>query len=229
MAQRPVYGLAMKREKHKTHIKNTVLQVAKELFNEKGYTKTPISEITQKAGITTGSLYHFFKNKEDILLHLVQEMFELTILVADDLSRDSRSPWVTLYIEIAMQFSLILMHENIAELYLIAHESGLVSREISKRGFARNRTLFKQVFPDFSDDDFYCMTLAVKGIIHSFIQEVVHSDTPPHPALTFKALEFILRASRTPPEMETETIAKIQALLRTHTDMFMGLKFPVDL
>jgi AcrR family transcriptional regulator len=39
-----------------------------ELFTTKGYEATSVAEILQRAGVKSGSLYYFFKNKEDLLL-----------------------------------------------------------------------------------------------------------------------------------------------------------------
>jgi len=41
---------------------------AMELFTTKGYEATSIAEILSKAGVNPGSLYYFFKTKEDLLL-----------------------------------------------------------------------------------------------------------------------------------------------------------------
>lgn len=40
---------------------------AMELFWEKGYGSTSISDILRKAGANSGSLYHFFPAKQDVL------------------------------------------------------------------------------------------------------------------------------------------------------------------
>ena len=40
--------------------------IAKEEFMEKGYNKASLRSICSKAGITTGALYFFFENKEDL-------------------------------------------------------------------------------------------------------------------------------------------------------------------
>ena len=41
-------------------------QAAKEEFMEKGYNKASLRNICSKAGMTTGALYFFFENKEDL-------------------------------------------------------------------------------------------------------------------------------------------------------------------
>ncbi|MBI9092639.1 MAG: TetR/AcrR family transcriptional regulator [Desulfobacterium sp.] len=37
------------------------------IFSQKGYSKVSIREIAKETGLSTGSIYHYFKNKEDIL------------------------------------------------------------------------------------------------------------------------------------------------------------------
>ncbi len=40
------------------------------IFSQKGYSKTSIREIAKETGTSTGTLYHYFKNKENILEQL---------------------------------------------------------------------------------------------------------------------------------------------------------------
>lgn len=54
-----------------------------ELFYFHGYEGTSISDIVKRAGVLSGSVYHFFKSKEDILLAVLQkykEMFRAEII-----------------------------------------------------------------------------------------------------------------------------------------------------
>jgi TetR/AcrR family fatty acid metabolism transcriptional regulator len=52
-----------------------ILQVAVQAFSEKGYAKTTIAEIARKADVADGTVYGYFKNKEDILLSISEEHF----------------------------------------------------------------------------------------------------------------------------------------------------------
>jgi TetR/AcrR family transcriptional regulator, transcriptional repressor for nem operon len=45
-----------------------LVEAARELFLEKGYEATGVAEILRRAGVNSGSLYYFFKTKEDLLL-----------------------------------------------------------------------------------------------------------------------------------------------------------------
>ena len=43
-----------------------LLQAAAEEFSTKGFEASSLRQICQKAGVTTGALYFFFNNKEDL-------------------------------------------------------------------------------------------------------------------------------------------------------------------
>ncbi len=45
-----------------------ILRAATEIFAEKGYYQASIQSITQKAGVSTGTFYIYYKNKEEVLL-----------------------------------------------------------------------------------------------------------------------------------------------------------------
>ena len=49
-----------------------LLNVATNLFYQKGYPNTTIREVGQKAGISNSIIYHYFKNKEDMLFEIIQ-------------------------------------------------------------------------------------------------------------------------------------------------------------
>jgi len=53
-----------------------ILDTALELFAEKGYHQTSISNITKRAGISKGLVYNYFDSKEAILRSIIQTGFE---------------------------------------------------------------------------------------------------------------------------------------------------------
>jgi len=44
-----------------------VLQAALKLFNHNGFEKTPTALISKEAGVATGTLFHYFPSKEDLI------------------------------------------------------------------------------------------------------------------------------------------------------------------
>ena len=53
-----------------------ILQIAEELFAEKGYDKTSMREIAERLGIKKPSLYHHFHNKEEIYHTIIAGIYQ---------------------------------------------------------------------------------------------------------------------------------------------------------
>lgn len=51
--------------------KNKILEVALELFIQKGYNNTKVIDIAEGAGIGKGTVYEYFSSKENLLLHII--------------------------------------------------------------------------------------------------------------------------------------------------------------
>ncbi|MEJ5172210.1 MAG: TetR/AcrR family transcriptional regulator [Hydrogenothermaceae bacterium] len=56
--------------------KEKLLEAAKQLFSEKGYHETKISDIVSKAQVAQGTFYIYFKSKEDIFLQLIKKIHQ---------------------------------------------------------------------------------------------------------------------------------------------------------
>lgn len=52
-----------------------ILSAAQVLFSEKGFDATRVDDIAKAAGINKALIYYYFKNKDDILTHLIQLLF----------------------------------------------------------------------------------------------------------------------------------------------------------
>lgn len=64
------------REKDKIRNRNLLLSAAEELFARKGFEKTRISEIADKAGFSKGTVYLYFENKNDLLHQVLEKKFQ---------------------------------------------------------------------------------------------------------------------------------------------------------
>ena len=72
--------------------KNEILDVAEELFAEKGYDNASTNDIIAKIGIARGTLYHHFGSKEEILDALVDRMTREGIKCAGTIVGDGSRP-----------------------------------------------------------------------------------------------------------------------------------------
>lgn len=62
--------------REKSDARDKVLATALSLFTKKGYFNTSMRDITGKSAVSTGSVYHYFKDKEGVAAALYQSMIE---------------------------------------------------------------------------------------------------------------------------------------------------------
>ena len=55
------------------------MQVALELFFQKGYEHTTIMDIINEMGVSKGAFYHYFDSKEDVIVAIAQEFTEKAV------------------------------------------------------------------------------------------------------------------------------------------------------
>lgn len=58
--------------------RKAITDAAFELFGREGYTKTSISGIAARAGVSKGLIYHYFKSKEEILEAIYESLMDLS-------------------------------------------------------------------------------------------------------------------------------------------------------
>lgn len=78
-----------RREREKLRQRGEILEAAQDLFSEKGFHGVSMQEIAQNAEFAVGTLYKFFKNKEDLYNTFVREQF---ITFHDQLDRALNVP-----------------------------------------------------------------------------------------------------------------------------------------
>jgi AcrR family transcriptional regulator len=63
----------MLQEERSERSRTAILEAALELFSHRGYGATSMRDIAGKAGVSTGSVYHHFKDKESIFQALLEQ------------------------------------------------------------------------------------------------------------------------------------------------------------
>ena len=72
--------------------KSEILDVAEQLFAEKGFDNASTNDIIKKIGIARGTLYHHFSSKEEILDAIVDRMISRSVAGARGIIKDTRFP-----------------------------------------------------------------------------------------------------------------------------------------
>jgi TetR/AcrR family transcriptional regulator, cholesterol catabolism regulator len=103
-----------------------ILQVAAKLFASRGFEAASIREIGDAAGILSGSLYHHFKSKDEMLHDLLKRFVDKLVPLYESVLAESEDVSETLSNLIAAGLKVSL--ENSSELTVIMHERKFLNR-----------------------------------------------------------------------------------------------------
>ena len=160
--------------------KERVLAAATDLFAERGFHRTEMDEIARRAGISKGSLYNYFKSKDDLFLHICNlgiHGFRQSVW------REIPSDW-DIYRQVEELFRrevpLILEHPQNFQIYLNLASSGM-------KGFA---TRYSQKGEEFA-------AKRLKALLREGIESgIVRKDLDvPYTAFMINSLSIMFMAS----------------------------------
>jgi AcrR family transcriptional regulator len=86
-----------KQEILRNFMERTIAQSAKEVFAERGYQRATLEEIAQRAGMSKATIYLYYRNKDDLFLHVVEDLVNRAIAATAQEATTARSPLEKLY------------------------------------------------------------------------------------------------------------------------------------
>jgi AcrR family transcriptional regulator len=79
-------------ERRPDHRTDELLEAALQVFAQRGYRHTRLDEVAEAAGVTKGTIYHYFDTKEDLLRGVIDHFHELAFGRAGQALVDQRLP-----------------------------------------------------------------------------------------------------------------------------------------
>lgn len=96
-----------------------IIEAAVKIIAEYGYHSAQVSKIAREAGVADGTIYLYFKNKEDVLISLFRnKMGEFTSIVREEL-KDIKDPFEMLAKLIYIHFAKLQADRNLASVLQI--------------------------------------------------------------------------------------------------------------
>lgn len=94
-----------------------ILSNSIELFSKNGYKSTSVSQIAKRCKISKSLIYNYFKSKEEILLNIVDHLFEMANSVVFDLEK-VKDPVEKLEIIISKSFEFLRHDKEFTVMYV---------------------------------------------------------------------------------------------------------------
>ena len=191
--------------------KKRILTVCVKLFLEKGYRKTTLAEIIEKADVSYSSFQNIFRAKDGVLTELVAFMFSNQFAVARGAAEAHLPPVFVYAVETAIQMTLTELNENLREIYIEAY----TQQEASDFIFRETAKELYQIFGPYQSEltarDFYDMELGSAGIMRSYMTHPCSEAFPLERKLRL-FLTMSLRAYNVPADEIERAIGFVEGL-----------------
>jgi AcrR family transcriptional regulator len=163
-----------RRSKRRPFRRDQILDVAVDLFYERGYYGTGMDEIGEAAGITGPGIYRHFKSKDDILSAALEHVAAQMMGRVQEIVESSSSPRETLNELVANFVGSMLDKPALAELALYERR---VFPDAAREGFDRLHRLHvaewvhvvSELHPRLSEGEVRLMVAAAMGLLSSVL------------------------------------------------------------
>ena len=104
------------KQKGNNEKRRRILDGALKAFAKKGFYNTKVSEIASEAGVADGTIYLYFKNKDDLLISLFEDRMERIIeRLSSEMEQTDGGFAEKLALFIRLHFMLVLENQDLAE------------------------------------------------------------------------------------------------------------------
>lgn len=200
----------MKREVHKAAVQGKIISVARKLFLAQGYQKTKMRQIKDAADLKMGTIYHFYKNKEDIFAHIVLEAF---FRVLDRTAKIAgQNTLLHLACELAWHVHTMAQHAPSAELYLMSYNSPDIAAKMLINQIERSQALFGKTLPNLTEAEHKLYAMVVRGLMQTIALQAVSKTLDDPEFIIDNSVRILLKMMETEePEIQA-TIEKLHHL-----------------
>lgn len=113
--------------------KNRIVKAGYELFSEVGYYSTNTAQIAKRAGVSTGIVYGYFKDKRDILLEVLSIYVERAFSPVLELIDEFNAPINCLELVKKVLDKAIAIHEQNANIHEALHSMSHSDKEVNSK------------------------------------------------------------------------------------------------
>ena len=191
--------------------KKRILTVCVRLFLEKGYKRSTLAEIIEKADVSYSTFQNIFRAKDGVLTELVEFMFSNQFAMARDEAGAKLPPVYVYAVETAIQITLTELNENLREIYIEAYTEKEATEYILRETAKELHGIFGSYLPDATERDFYDMEIGSASIMRGYMAHPCDEELTLEKKLRL-FLTMSLRAYNVPKEEVEQVIRFVEGL-----------------
>lgn len=205
--------------------KQHILTACVRLFLEKGYHQTMLIQIYEEAKVSASSFQNIFRNKDGVLLELVQYVYRNQFSVARSTAGKVLPPVYVYAVETAIQLALVELNENLRDIYLEAYTQKNTLDIIQSTTAGELYRIFGSYQPGLTEQDFHELEFGTAGLMRGYMLNPCTANFPLERKL-YRFLTLALRGYRVPEDEMEKVLAFIGGLdIRSISQMAMEKLF----
>ena len=157
------------RKANREVVSNKIIKISRTLFLEQGYENTTVRQVLKKARLSTGSLYHFFKNKEEILLFALRDALLEMSSLTDSMAVKYNEPVLRYALGIAIGTSGIFKYKHLFNFYNAIYKNESAENFMISLKVTRMKNLLNDLNLHFTDNEIHSHILAIHGATKALI------------------------------------------------------------
>jgi len=145
-----------------------ILDGAVGVFARKGYFNSRVSDIASAAGVADGTIYLYFKNKEDIVVSLFADVLERHLAKAIEEMATARTPRERLLAVARHQLAALSERKEVAILFQTELRQWTLLSRISSKELRRYFELLSKIIEDGQRDGVFRTEIPRNVVVRSF-------------------------------------------------------------
>ncbi len=206
------------RKANREEVRKNIIKISRRLFLEQGYENTTVRQVLKKAHLSTGSLYHFFKNKEEILLcSLKDALLEISSLT-DSIAVKYNEPVLRYALGIAVGISEIFNYKRLFNFYNAIYKNESAENFMISLKVARMKNLLNDLNLHFTDNEIHSRILAIHGATRAIMLALINKQLSAHLNDIYSLIIRIALSEFNIPEKKINEIIKLTTkIIQTKT------------
>lgn len=134
--------------KHVSDRREVLLNAATALFREYGYNKTTVRQLAKESGIMSGSIFHHFNTKEEILYAVIERVaLTLRDIMKEELLK-AKTTIEEIYTLIRTSLGFAFEDQQIADAYSVSYRDYQYMTEEHQKSIRRHNTEYRLMLTD---------------------------------------------------------------------------------
>jgi AcrR family transcriptional regulator len=157
------------REANREVVRESIIKISRRLFLEQGYENTTVRQVLKKARLSTGSMYHFFKNKEEILLYSLKDALLEISSLTDSIAAKHQEPMLRYALGVALGISEVSNYRHLFNFYNAIYKYESAENFMISLKVTRMKNLLHDMNLHFTDSEIHSRVLAIHGATRALL------------------------------------------------------------